>query len=123
MRLPNRIPLMYLISAVLLLVGVVPLYFYGSQVVAINRDRLKVNEQLLQNTVTRSLGDDIEHRQATLQTSLGNLSAAVLVASGGDLSGDHINTPELRGLMESFTSSAGILDYATLVNGDGKGVS
>ena len=123
MRLPNRIPLMYLISAVLLLVGVVPLYFYGSQVVSINRDRLKVNEQLLQNTVTRSLGDDIEHRQLTLQTSLGNLSAAVLVASGGDLTGDHINAPELRALVERFTSSADIIDYATLLNDDGKGIS
>lgn len=123
MRLPNRIPLMYLISAVLLLVGVVPLYFYGSQVVAINRDRLKVNEQLLQNTVTRSLGDDIEHRQLTLQTSLGNLSASVLVASGGDLTNDHINTPELRALVERFTSSSDIIDYATLLNDEGKGIT
>jgi putative nucleotidyltransferase with HDIG domain len=123
MRLPTRIPLLYLISGVLVLVGVVPLYFYGTQVVAINRDRLKINEQLLQNTVTKSLSDDIDHRQITLQTSLGNLSAAVLVASGGDLSGDHINTPELRALVERFTSSADILDYATLLNDEGKGVS
>ena len=123
MRLPNRIPLLYLISGVLVLVGVVPLYFYGTQVVAINRDRLKINEQLLQNTVTKSLSDDVDHRQTTLQTSLGNLSAAVLVASGGDLTGDHINTPELRALVESFTSSADILAYATLLNDDGKGVS
>jgi putative nucleotidyltransferase with HDIG domain len=123
MRLPTRIPLLYLISGVLILVGVVPLYFYGTQVVAINRDRLKINEQLLQNTVTKSLSDDIDHRQVTLQSSLGNLSAAVLVASGGDLSGDHINTPELRALVERFTSSADILDYATLVNDEGKGVS
>jgi putative nucleotidyltransferase with HDIG domain len=123
MRLPTRIPLLYLISGVLILVGVVPLYFYGTQVVAINRDRLKINEQLLQNTVTKSLSDDIDHRHITLQTSLGNLSAAVLVASGGDLSGDHINTPELRALVERFTSSADILDYATLLNDEGKGVS
>ena len=123
MRLPTRIPLMYLISAVLLLVGVVPLYFYGSQVVSINRDRLKVNEQLLQNTVTRSLGDDIEHRQVTLQTSLGNLSASVLVASGGDLTNDHINAPELRALLERFTSSSDIIDYATLLNDEGKGIT
>jgi putative nucleotidyltransferase with HDIG domain len=123
MRLPTRIPLLYLISGVLILVGVVPLYFYGTQVVAINRDRLKINEQLLQNTVTKSLSDDIDHRQVTLQTSLGNLSAAVLVASGGDLTGDHINTPELRALVERFTSSADILDYATLLNDEGKGVS
>lgn len=123
MSLPKRIPLQYLISGVLVLVGVVPLYFYGTQVVSINRDRLKVNEQLLQNTVTKSLGDDVEHRQVTLQTSLGNLSAAVLVASGGDLKGDHVNSPELRALLESFISSADILDYATLLNDEGKGVS
>lgn len=123
MRLPNRIRLLYLISGVLILVGVVPLYFYGTQVVAINRERLKINEQLLQNTVTKSLSDDIEHRQATLQSSLGNLSAAVLVTSGGNLTGDHVNSPELRALVEKFTSSSDILDYATLLNDDGKGVS
>jgi len=123
MRLPNRIPLLYLISGVLILVGVVPLYFYGTQVVAVNRERLKINEQLLQNTVTKSLSDDIEHRQVTLQTSLGNLSAAVLVTSGGNLTGDHVNTPELRALVERFTSSSDILAYATLLNDEGKGVS
>src|SRR6059058_6670234 len=123
MRLPTRIPLLYLISGVLILVGVVPLYFYGTQVVAINRDRLKINEQLLQNTVTKSLSDDVEHRQATLQSSLGNLSAAVLVTSGGNLTADHVNTPELRALVERFTSSSDILDYATLLNDEGKGVS
>lgn len=123
MRLPNRIPLLYLISGVLILVGVVPLYFYGTQVVAVNRDRLKINEQLLQNTVTKSLSDDVEHRQVTLQTSLGNLSAAVLVTSGGNLTGDHVNAPELRALVERFTSSSDILAYATLLNDEGKGVS
>src|SRR5579864_3760733 len=123
MRLPNRIPLLYLILAILIVVGVVPLYFYGTQVVAINRERLKINEQLLQNTVTKSLSDDIEHRQTTLHSSLGNLSAAVLVTSGGDLTRDHINSPELRALIESFISSNDILDYATLLNDEGKGVS
>src|SRR5437588_4280716 len=123
MRLPNRIPLLYLISGVLIFVGVVPLYFYGTQVVAINRERLKINEQLLQNTVTKSLSDDVEHRQVTLQSSLGNLAAAVLVTSGGNLTEDHVNTPELRALVERFTSSADILDYATLLNDEGKGVS
>jgi HD-GYP domain-containing protein (c-di-GMP phosphodiesterase class II) len=123
MHLPNRIRLLYLISGVLLLVGVVPLYFYGTQVVAMNRERLQANEQYLQTTVTKSLSDDIEHRQVTLQTSLGNLSAAVMVASGGDLTGEHVNAPELRALIERFTSSNDILDYATLLNDDGKGIS
>ena len=40
------------------------MYFYSAQVEAINRDRLKTNEMLLQNTVTRSLADDLSQHEA-----------------------------------------------------------
>ena len=83
--IPARIPILYLILGVLILVSVVPLYFYGTQVVAINRERLITNERLLQNTITGSLGDDITQRQNNLRTMLGNLSSAIQVASGGDI--------------------------------------
>lgn len=39
------------------------MYFYSAQVESINRDRLITNERLLQNTVTRSLADDISQHQ------------------------------------------------------------
>ncbi len=123
MRLPSRIPILYLILGVLIIVGVVPLYFYGTKVVEVNRDRLITNEQLLQNTVTRSLAQDISQRQKSMQASLGNLAAAMLVASGGNLSDKHVNTPELRGLLESFVSSSDSILYATLLNEAGKGIS
>ena len=54
-----RIPILYVILGVLLVISIVPMYFYSAQVEAINRDRLKTNEMLLQNTVTRSLADDL----------------------------------------------------------------
>ena len=38
-----------------------------------NRERLRTNEMLLQNTVTRSLADDISQHQETLQMMLSNL--------------------------------------------------
>jgi hypothetical protein len=50
---PARIPILYVILGVLLVISIVPMYFYSAQVEAINRDRLKTNEMLLQNTVTR----------------------------------------------------------------------
>ena len=56
-----RIPILYVILGVLLVISIIPMYFYSAQVEAINRDRLKTNEMLLQNTVTRSLADDIAH--------------------------------------------------------------
>src|SRR6185312_6756900 len=120
---PARVPIIYLILAVLIVVGVVPLYFYGTQVVGINRERLKTNERLLQNTVARSLADDVAQRQVNLRTGLDNLSSAIQIASGNDLSGAHVSTPELRALLDGFVSKTDTLDYATLLNADAKGVT
>jgi HD-GYP domain-containing protein (c-di-GMP phosphodiesterase class II) len=112
-----------LIGGVLILVSVVPLYFYGTQVVAISRERLITNERLLQNTVTGSLSDDITQRQNNLRTMLGNLSSAIQVASGGDIAAQKVTAPELRALLEKFVTSSDDLAYATLLNAEGKGPS
>lgn len=109
--------------SVLVLISVVPIYFYSVQVESVNRGQLVTNERLLQNTVTRSLADDISQHQETLRMMLANLSSAVQVSSGGDLTGEHVQAPELRALVENFVSSSSDLDYATLLNSDGQGVS
>ncbi len=99
------------------------MYFYSSQVESINRDRLKTNEMLLQNTVTRSLADDLSQHERSLRMMLANLSSAIQVASGGDIGGKNIETPELRALLENFVSSSDEIAYATLINSDAKGIS
>src|SRR5438874_12447690 len=81
------------------------------------------NERLLQNTVTRSLADDISQHQQTLQMMLANLSSAAQVTSGGDISAEHVEAPELRALLENFVSSSDDLAYATLLNSEAKGIS
>ncbi|HYL11876.1 MAG TPA: HD domain-containing phosphohydrolase [Terriglobales bacterium] len=121
--LPARIPILYVILGVLVAISVVPMYFYSAQVEAINRDRLKTNEMLLQNTVTRSLADDIAQRQESLRMGLSNLSSAIQVASGGDIGTNNISAPELRALLENFVSSSDDLAYATLLNAEAKGIS
>ncbi len=120
---PTRIPVLYVILSVLMLISVVPMYFYSAKVEAINRDRLITDERLLQNTVTRSLADDISQRQESLNTMLANLSSALQVASGGDITGDNVEAPELRALLETFVSSSDDLAYVTLLNSDAKGIS
>jgi HD-GYP domain-containing protein (c-di-GMP phosphodiesterase class II) len=121
--IPARISVLYVILGVLVLLSVVPMYFYSTKVEAINRDRLKTNEMILQNTVTRSLADDISQHEESLRMMLANLASAVQVASGGDINADHIEAPELRALLENFVSSSGDISYATLLNADGKGIS
>ena len=118
-----RIPILYVILGVLLVISIVPMYFYSTQVVAINRDRLKTNEMLLQNTVTRSLADDVSQHERSLRVMLANLSSAIQVASGGDIGQKNIEAPELRALLENFVSSSDEVAYATLLNSDAKGIS
>ena len=120
---PARIPILYVILGVLLVISIVPMYFYSAQVEAINRDRLKTNEMLLQNTVTRSLADDLSQHERSLRMMLANLSSAIQVASGGDIGGKNIEAPELRALLENFVSSSDEIAYATLLNSEAKGVS
>ncbi len=120
---PSRVPILYVILSVLVLISVVPMYFYSAQVEAINRDRLITNERLLQNTVTRSLADDISQRQESLRMMLANLSSALQVASGGDITGQNVQAPELRALLENFVSSSDDVAYATLLNSESKGIS
>ena len=121
--MPARLPILYVILSVLVLISVVPMYFYSARVEAINRDRLKTNEMLLQNTVTRSLADDISQHEVTLRMMLANLSAAIQIASGGDIAGQHVQAPELRALLENFVSSSEDISYATLLNSEAKGIS
>jgi len=99
------------------------MYFYSSQVEAINRDRLKRNEMLLQNTITRSLADDLSQHERSLRMMLDNLSSAIQVASGGDIGAQNIEAPELRALLENFVSSSDEIAYATLLNSEAKGIS
>src|SRR5579863_7442298 len=120
---PARIPILYLILGVLLAISTVPMYFYSAQVEAINRDRLKTNEMILQNTVTRSLADNLSQHERSLRMMLANLSSAIQVASGGDIGSKNIEAPELRALLENFVSSSDDLAYATLLNSDAKGIS
>ncbi len=121
--IPARVPLLYVILGVLLAISVLPMYFYSAQIETMNRVRLKTNEMLLQNTVTRSLADDISQHQETLRMMLANLISSVQVESGNDISDQNIKAPELRALLENFVSASNDIAYATLLNANAKGVS
>lgn len=121
--MPKRIRILYVILGVLLIVSVVPMYWYSQTVISEGRKKLTRNEMLLQNTVTKTVGYDLSNRVQNLRLMLDNLSSAVEVASGGNLAGEHVNAPELRALMEKFVSTDSDLAYATLLNADGRGIS
>src|SRR5260370_32995480 len=97
--LPSRIPILYLILIVLVAVGVVPLYFYASNVVGLNRDTLERNEKLLQNMVTTNLAEAVGQREKDIRAALANLSYAIQVSSDGTLNGQISESPQSTPLL------------------------
>jgi HD-GYP domain-containing protein (c-di-GMP phosphodiesterase class II) len=118
--LPSRVRIRYLIIGVLVVVAVVPLYFYAQKVVDMNQEALQRNEKLLQNTVTSSLAQDIAQRQKDILSTLAGLTYAVQVSSGGDLSGARVEAPEVRALLQNYIENPdSIVPYARLLNPEG----
>jgi HD-GYP domain-containing protein (c-di-GMP phosphodiesterase class II) len=121
--LPSRIPILYLVLIVLIAVGVLPLYLYATKVVEMNREQLKQNEKLQQNTVASALAQDIAQREKEVRSNLASLTYAVQITSGGDLSGAKVEAPEVRALLQNHVESPDtIVTYAGLFNAEGHGI-
>jgi HD-GYP domain-containing protein (c-di-GMP phosphodiesterase class II) len=115
--LPARIPILYLILIVLIAVGVVPLYFYATKMVARNRETLGSNEKLLQNSVTTTLAQSIAQREKDIGSTLSSLAFSIKVTSSGNLSGKNIEAPDVRALLQNYIEDPdSIVPYARLVN-------
>jgi HD-GYP domain-containing protein (c-di-GMP phosphodiesterase class II) len=115
--LPARIPILYLILIVLIAVGVVPLYFYATKMVARNRETLGSNEKLLQNNVTTTLAQSIAQREKDIGSTLSSLAFSVRVTSGGNLNGKNVEAADVRALIQNYLEDPdSIAPYARLVN-------
>src|SRR5215813_6784660 len=91
--LPSRIPIVTLILVVLVVVGVVPIYFYATKMVDRNRETLGRNEKLLQNMVTTTLAQSIAQRELDIRSTLNSLTYPILVTSPGRLRCKPIGAP------------------------------
>ncbi len=115
--LPARIPILYLILIVLIAVGVVPLYFYATKMVARNRETLGSNEKLLQNSVTTTLAQSIAQREKDIGSTLSSLAFSIKVTSSGNLSGKNVEAADIRALLQNYIEDPdSIVPYARLVN-------
>ena len=70
---PKRIPILYVVLTMLVLLSSVPLVFYSRWVTQDNRRELEANERLLQSTITRSLGEEIRLYRRNLLTEIESL--------------------------------------------------
>ncbi|MBI1956550.1 MAG: HD domain-containing protein [Acidobacteria bacterium] len=118
----KRIPFLYVILGVLLLASVAPLLLYALKMMDINRRALETNENLLQNTITHSITEEISIYNSTFHQLLDNLNRIVEVNTAtGSRPADYRN-PQLRAMLEQFVSSSDQIIHVTLLDAQGRGL-
>jgi len=118
----KRIRILYVILSVLLLASVGPLLFYSRVMLDITRGALETNENLLQNTITHSITEEISISNNTFHQLLDNLmhvqdgNADWFSNPGGS------ENPSLRATLERFVASSDRILYVTVLDARGRGI-
>lgn len=121
--LPKRIPLLYLILAVLVLLSVVPLLLYSDFVASRNRQELETNERLLQNTITRSVAAEIRLYRRNILTEIEALVRMLETTGTIKDVGDRKREKDLREATEAFIRSTENVLYVAILNPALRGIT
>jgi hypothetical protein len=115
----KRLPILYVVLAVLVLVSVAPLAIYGLKVIAINRETLETNEKILQNTVTRAVADGLDLHESSMRQQLQTLANTLAPPEKADTAWD---VEHIRETLDRFASSNPSLLYVRVLNEQGRGL-
>ncbi|MBI3935265.1 MAG: HD domain-containing protein [Acidobacteria bacterium] len=118
----KRIRILYVILAVLVVASVGPLIFYALKTMDINRRALETNEVLLQNTITRSVAEEISIYNETFHQLLDNLDHLLTMQPGLSQAGRGFQSPALRTTLESMIASSHHIIYITVLDAQGRGI-
>lgn len=118
----KQIRLLYVILAVMLLASVGPLIFYAAKTMDINRRALETNEILLQNTITRSIAEEIAIYRQTFSQMLDHMDGMLSVRADLVRGQNQFQSPQLRTMLEQVVGSSANVIYATMLDAQGKGI-
>ena len=116
----TRIRILYVILLVLIGITVGPLWFYGSRMMSVNKDRLETQEGVLQTITSQSLSQVISLYMESLNQQLKELSDNV-VPLVVRIPPDRIpSDPELRVALGRFVADRSTVLSATVLNGQAR---
>ena len=74
----TRVRILYVVSVILIAITVVPLWFYGTKMMEMNRERLETQESVLHTITSQSLSQVISLYMENLNQQLKEFFDAVL---------------------------------------------
>jgi len=118
----SRVRILYLLLAILIGIGVLPLWFYGTKMMSKNRELLELQENVLQTTTSQSLAREISLYVENLQARLNTFFDGVVPLASQIDGSRYESDPRLRDALQQFAGAWPTVIYATVLNKEAKGV-
>jgi len=118
----GHVRILYLLLAILIGIGVLPLGFYGTKMMSKNRELLELQENVLQTTTSQSLAREISLYVENLQQRLNSFFDGVVPLASQINGSLYESDPRLRSALQQFVGAWPTVIYATVLNKEAKGV-
>jgi HD-GYP domain-containing protein (c-di-GMP phosphodiesterase class II) len=118
----TRVRILYVILLILMGITVVPLWFYGSKMMSMNRERLETQESILQTITSQSLSQVISLYMENLNQQLKEFFDTVLPLATHIPAAQYSSDTDLRVALEGFVADRPAVLYATVLNNQARGV-
>jgi putative nucleotidyltransferase with HDIG domain len=117
----TRIRIIYVILLILIGISVLPLWFYGSRMMSLNRDRLETQESVLQTITSQSLSHVISLYNQNMDEQLKELYDTAVPLAMHIPAAKIPSDPDLRVALEDFVADRPTVLVATLLNNQAQG--
>jgi len=118
----TRVRILYVILLILIGITVGPLWFYGSKMMSMNRERLETDESVLQTMTSQSLSQVISLYMENLNQQLKEFFDSVVPLATPIPAAKYSSDKELRLALEGFVADRPAVLYATVLNNQARGM-
>jgi HD-GYP domain-containing protein (c-di-GMP phosphodiesterase class II) len=119
--LPRRVRILWIVLAALLLVSILPIALYHSQVLRLSQNKLEDTERVQQIELTHSMAREVQLFQSTLRQQLNGERQILALTGLIENVNDPANVPKVTRLLENFVAGTPDVLYITAVGTDRKG--
>ncbi len=119
--LPRRLKIQYILLLILISISVVPLWFFGSLMVSMNKQRLETQEKILQTTLSKSLAQQIQLYMENVRQQVKELFDAVTPLAIEVRNAKYGNDPRLERALEGSLADQPSVIYVTVLNAEARG--
>lgn len=119
--LPGRLKIQYILLLILVSTSVLPLWFFGSRMVSMNKGRLETQEKILQTTLSKSLAQQIQLYMENVRQQVKELFDAVIPLAVEVRNSTYEEDPGMESALEDSLTDQPSVIYVTVLNAEARG--